>query len=69
MNTDPRSVGYRCFKLNLYLTRRASYEQIIIYNDGLHRPNPNPDSAGPIVCLPNRIPNRGLLWYSLESNL
>ena len=34
----------------IYLTRQVSYEQILIYNDGLHRPNP--DDAGPIVPRP-----------------
>jgi hypothetical protein len=35
------------FLFNLYLTWQVSKEQILIYNDGLHRPNL--DDAGPIL--------------------
>ena len=37
-----------------YLT---SPEQILIYNDDLPWPNPNPGDAGPIVCCPMGLPN------------
>ena len=40
---------YIFFKCNLYLSRQVSLEQILIYNDGLPRPNPNPDDVVPIV--------------------
>ena len=46
--------------VNLYLARQVSYEQILIYNDGLHRPNP--DVVGPIVRHPMGLP---IMWYSL----
>ena len=36
-----------------YLTRQ---EQILIYNDGLPRPNLNPDNDGPIVHRPMGLP-------------
>ena len=39
------------------LTRQVSQEQILIFNDGL--PRPNPDDAGPIVCRPMGLPNHG----------
>jgi hypothetical protein len=39
---------------NLYLTRQVSYEQILIYNDNL--PRPNPDDTGPIVRRPIGLP-------------
>ena len=42
--------------VNLYLTRQVSYELILIYNDGLPQPNPNPDDTGPIVCRPMGLP-------------
>ena len=38
----------------LYLTREVSEEQILIYNDSPHRPNP--DDAGPIVRRPMGLP-------------
>ena len=39
-----------------YLTRQASEEQILIYNDSLPRPNPNPGDAGPSVRHPKGLP-------------
>ena len=37
---------------------------MIIYNDGLHRPNPGQHRANP----PYGTPNHSRLWYSLDSN-
>ena len=42
------------FVFFFYLTRQVSSEQILIYNDGL--PRPNPDDAGPIVRRPMGLP-------------
>jgi hypothetical protein len=39
---------------SLYLTRQVGSEQILIYNDDLHRPNP--DNVGPIVRRPMGLP-------------
>ena len=46
-------VNFSTFLFNLDLTRQVS-KQIIIYNDGLLRPNP--DDAGPIVRCPMELP-------------
>ena len=38
----------------LYLTRQVNIEQILIYNDGLHRPTP--EDSGPVVRRPMELP-------------
>jgi hypothetical protein len=45
---------FKFFTFNLYLTRQVRLEQILVYNDGLLRPNP--DDAGPIVRRPMGLP-------------
>ena len=42
------------YNTNLYLTWQVSLEQIILYNNGLHRPNP--DDSGSIVRRPVGYP-------------
>jgi hypothetical protein len=55
--TITKCIEFKFFNLRFltfYLTRQVSSEQILIYNDGL--PRPNPDDAGPIVRRPMVLP-------------